>query len=189
MAARSSLEAARLQAAARGGAAAAAAMSSRLLSFLPRPLRTAPAGISLRRAFNFLSSSRGAAAAAEQSTMESEQPSFQWMMQLPRSAATTGHSPAASASQSRRARMTFTFVASEGHGLPLEVCMCCCSVRGRRKPRVASAVTQSGPVPRRSRCARAVDGPFESGGAGVEWRRVASQHAGILLLERVCPVQ
>ena len=54
MAARSSLEAARLQAAARGGAAAAAAMSSRLLFFLPRLLRTAPAGISLRRAFNFL---------------------------------------------------------------------------------------------------------------------------------------
>ena len=188
MAARSSLEAARLQAAARGGAAAAAAMSSRLLFFLPRPLRTAPAGISLRRAFNF-SSSRGAAAAAEQSTMESEQPSFQWMMQLPRSAATTGHSPAASASQSRRARMTFTSVASGGHGLPLEVCMCCCSVRGRRKPRVASAVTQSGPVPRRSRCARAVDGPFESGGAGVEWVVLPLSMLQPIGYQCVCPVQ
>ena len=54
MAARSSLEAARRQAAARGGAAAAAAMSSRLPFFLPRLVRTAPAGIFLRRAFNIL---------------------------------------------------------------------------------------------------------------------------------------
>ena len=188
MAARSSPEAARLQAAARGGAAAAAAMSSRLLFFCLVFFGRLQQ-VFLCGALSIFSSSRGAAAAAEQSTMESEQPSFQWMMQLPRSAATTGHSPAASASQSRRARMKFTSVASGGHGLPLEVCMCCCSVRGRRKPRVASAVTQSGPVPRRSRCARAVDGPFESGGAGVEWRRVASQHAQVIGYQCVCPVQ
>ena len=101
--------------------------------------------------------------------MESEQPSFQWMMQLQRSAATTGHSPAISASQRRRARVQFTSVASGGHGSALVVCMCYCSAHGCRKPRVASAETQSGPVPCRSRCERAVDGPFESGGARVEW--------------------
>ena len=107
-------------------------------------------------------------AAAEQFSMWPEWTSFQWMTQLPRSPANNGHSPASSARQTRRARMQFASVASEGHSTSDVVCMCCCSQYGSRKPRVASAVTQSGPVPCRSRCERAVDGPFESGGARVE---------------------
>ena len=101
--------------------------------------------------------------------MESEQLSFHWMVQLQRSAATTGHSPATSARQTRRARVQLTSVASGGDSTSDVLRMCCCSAHGCRRPRVASAESQRGPVPCRSRCERLVDGPFEPGGAGVAW--------------------
>ena len=69
-------------------------------------------------------------AATEQFAVWPEWTSFQWMMQLPRSPATTGHSPASSARQTRRARVQFASVASEGHSASDVVYMCCCSAHG-----------------------------------------------------------
>ena len=43
--------------------------------------------------------------------------------------------------------------------------ICCCSQCRRRQPRVASAVTQTRPIPSGSRYERSVDGPLEAGGA------------------------
>ena len=79
-------------------------------------------------ALSIFFSSRRAAAAAAQSTMESEQPSFQWRTQLQRSAATTGHSAAISASQTRRARVKFTPVAISGQSFAGS-CVCAAAAR------------------------------------------------------------
>ena len=89
-------------------------------------------------------------AATEQFSVWPEWTSFQWMMQLPRSPATTGHSPASSARQTRRARVLFTSVASGGYSTSDVVQMCCSSQYGCRTPRVLRAQTQRGPVPCRS---------------------------------------
>ena len=111
--------------------------------------------------------SRVAAAAADEQPRWPQQPSFQWMMPLQRGPATSGHSPATCARQTHARVAHFSSVASTSASRGDVVQICCCSQCGRRQPRVASAVTQSRPVPSDSRYERSVDGPLASGGAGI----------------------
>ena len=126
---RFSREAARRQAAVCSGGGAAASISSRLIFFCLIPFGSHAQA--LRSIFFQLDRQCGSnEAATEQFSVWPEWTSFQWMMQLPRSPATTGHSPASSARQTRRARMQFASVASEGHSASDVVYMCCCSAHG-----------------------------------------------------------
>ena len=150
-----------------GPAAPLASMSSRIVFLPARPLRIAPAGIFLRCAFRILfepvsrcCSGRVAevATAAQISVEDAALARLGHLWPLARHLRQPG--PCA-----RRA--LFSSVASSSGSRGDVVQICCCSSCGRRKPRVACAVTQSRPVPSGSRYERSVDGPLASGGAGI----------------------
>ena len=150
-----------------GPAAALASRPSRLLFFFGHPLRIAPAGIFLRCAFRILfepvsrcCSGRVAevATAAQLSVEDAAPVRLGHLWPLARHLRQPG--PCA-----RRA--LFHLWPAAAVLVANVVQICCCSSCGRRKPRVACAVTQSRPVPSGSRYERSVDGPLASGGAGI----------------------
>ena len=139
---------------------------SPIVFFLPHPLRMAPAGRGQWRALNIFfqppSRSGGSpvydAVRAAQLSMDDAAP------------AQRGHYRPLGRHLSQPNPPRARAIHACGHQRPKlcdMVCMCCCSAHGCRRPRVASAVTRTRPVPCASRCERTADGPFESGGGGV----------------------